>query len=246
METCCVKQVMHQIKVCFVTLVTLAFASPPSFALDLTGFNVKYKAYRYGKELGHASLMLEDLGRDKYRLTYDSKVSLFFLSDKRKEVSLFSFIDNKITPYKYNYTRTGTGPDKKLEAKFDSSNSVININNEKSLAWSGELDNQLYRLDLQLKIAEGEKQFEYQLLNYRGDIRHYKLLVLGKEQLTLPYGMLEGIKVKIMRENKKRETYAWFSPELNYQLVRLQQFKEGEEQGDIQLSEYASAPSAQQ
>ncbi|MFT4994605.1 MAG: hypothetical protein ACI965_001640, partial [Paraglaciecola sp.] len=33
-------------------------------------------------------------------------------------------------------------------------------------------------------------------------------------------------------------TSAWFSPELNYQLVRLQQFKDGEEQGEIQLKEY--------
>ena len=38
-----------------------------------------------------------------------------------------------------------------------------------------------------------------------------------------------AVKVKIIRENAKRETYAWFAPSLNYQLVRLQQFKEGEE-----------------
>lgn len=205
----------------------------------LESFEAKYKAYRFGRELGYANLLLEDLGREKYRLAYDSKVSLFFLSDKRKETSLFSFKDNQILPYKYSFKRSGTGSNKSLEARFDEQNKQITLNKDNIIPWQGELDNQLYRLDLQLKLAQGESEFEYSLLNYRGELRNYKMQVMGKEQLDLPYGMLEGIKVKIMRENKKRETFAWFSPELNYQLVRLQQFKEGDEQGDIQLSEYS-------
>ena len=209
-------------------------------AAELESFEAKYKAFRFGKELGHAAMQLEDLGRDKYKLTYNSKVSLFFLSDKRQEVSLFSVQDNKIVPYKYTFKRTGTGSNKSLEARFDEQTNLINLKDGEPMPWLGELDNQLYRLDLQLKLSQGISEFEYTLLNYRGQKRHYKLQVLGKEQLKLPYGMLEGIKVKIIRENKKRETYAWFSPELNYQLVRLQQFKEGDEQGDIQLSEFSA------
>ena len=63
---------------------------------------------------------------------------------------------------------------------------------------------------------------------------------MGTEQLTLPYGMLEGIKVEIVRQNSTRETFAWFSPQLNYQLVRLQQFKDDKEQGDIQLKTFTA------
>ena len=214
------------------------FTTTWATAAPLESFEAKYKAFRFGNELGHASMQLQELGRDKYKLTYNSKVSLFFLSDKREEVSLFTFKDNQITPYKYSFKRTGTGSNKSLEAVFDEQNKKISLDKAEPLTWEGELDNQLYRLDLQLKLARGESEFEYTLLNYRGQKRHYKLQVMGKEQLELPFGMLEGIKVKIMRENKKRETFAWFSPELNYQLVRLQQFKEGDEQGDIQLSEY--------
>ncbi len=222
------------------TLFTIVTSSH-SFADGLETFDATYKAFRYGKELGQATLKLDDLGRNKYRLTYDSKVSLFFLSDKRQEVSLFSLVGNNILPYKYTYNRSGTGPDKELLAEFSPNGTTITLNKEESMAWDGELDNQLYRLDLQMRLAKGEEDLEYKLINYRGEKRKYKLLVMGKEQLDLPFGMLEGIKVKIMRESKKRETFAWFSPELNYQLVRLQQFKEGEEQGDIQLSEFSSA-----
>lgn len=209
-------------------------------AAPLSEFNAEYKAFQYGKELGTASLMLESLGRDRYRLSYQSKVSLFFLSDKRKEVSLFSFNNNQIKPFKYTYERTGFGSDSSLVAEFDRKKNRVLINKEESVEWQSEFDNQLYRLDIQLQLSQGKKQFAYDLINSRGQKRHYDMLVLGREQLELPYGMLEGVKVKIVRENAKRETYAWFAPSLNYQLVRLQQFKEGEEQGDIQLSSFQS------
>ena len=219
--------------VCLLTVISFF-----SQGLDLTAFEAKYKAFHFGREVGEATMQLEDLGRDKYKLAYNSKASLFFLSDKRQELSLFSLRENRIVPHKYTYKRTGTGKKKSLQATFDTEKNQINFEKIDSMSWNGELDNQLYRLDLQMKLAKGESEFEYTLLNYRGQKRQYRLKVMGREQLDLPYGKLEGIKVKIMRESKKRETFAWFSPQLNYQLVRLQQFKEGDEQGDIQLSEY--------
>ena len=205
---------------------------------QLSGFDASYTAYRYGKDLGHAELSLSSLGRDKYRLNYDSKVSLFFLSDKRHETSLFSFDGQKIVPYKYQYSRTGTGSDKQTEVLFDTKNQQIHINQDSPIAWQEELDNQLYRLDLQWRLANGEVEFSYDVVNNRGQLKQYQLKVVGKEQLKLPYGMLEGIKVNIIRKNSTRQTYAWFSPQLNYQLVKLKQFKDGDEQGEIQLKTF--------
>ncbi|GAB2705236.1 DUF3108 domain-containing protein [Aliiglaciecola sp. 3_MG-2023] len=213
-------------------------------AAELIEFDAQYKAFRYGKELGTAELKLESLGRERFRLSYQSKVSMFFLSDKRSEVSLFSFTDDKIVPFKYNYERTGFGSDKSLVAQFDRQKNSIKINNDSSLHWHNEFDNQLYRLDIQLQLAEGKKDLQYNLLNYRGELRQYNLVVMSTEQLSLPYGLLEGVKVKIVRPNSSRETYAWFAPSLNYQLVRLKQLKDGEEQGDIQLSAFSSGPEA--
>ena len=204
----------------------------------LEGFDAKYKAYKYGRSLGHANMSLESKGHDEYLLTYNSKVSLFFMSDKRSETSEFQFRDNKIQPRQYKYRRSGTGKNKSLEAVFDDEQKLIRLGKEDSMPWMGELDNQLYRLDVQIRLAQGQKEIEYDLINYRGEKRHYIIEVVGKEQLSLPYGMLEGVKVRIARENSRRETFAWFSPELNYQLVRLQQFKDGDEQGDIRLSEF--------
>jgi len=227
----------------FLVLLTLCLTSHFSVhaSEELKEFEAEYKAFQFGKELGQASIKLESLGRKKYRMSYQSKVSIFFLSDKRKEVSLFTYNNGTIIPFKYRYERTGFGSDKEFVAEFNKKNKKILLNgDENSLPWEGQFDNQLYRLDIQSQLANNKKEFEYNIVNTRGELRNYRIIVLGTEQISLPYGNIDGVKVKIARTSSKRETYAWFAPSLGYQLVRLQQFKEGEEQGDIQLSTYTS------
>jgi hypothetical protein len=207
---------------------------------QLVGFEAGYDVYRFGRNLGKAKLSLKADDNNLYTLNYYSKVSAFFLSDIRSEVSYFSFDNKQLHPQTYTYNRSGTGSDKSTKIHFDAENSKIKINQAQPIKWSGQLDNQLYRLDVQLKLASGAREFVYDIVNNRGEFRHYKLKVVGKEQLDLPFGMIEGIKVKIMRKNSSRETIAWFSPQLNYQLVKLKQFKDGDEQGEIRLKYFTS------
>lgn len=208
-----------------------------------TNFAAEFKAYRFGKELGHANLALTKLENELYRLDYSSSVSLFFLSDKRKETSYFNLENTQIIPLSYVFKRTGTGSDKHTRIIFDHEKNKILVNDRPSFPLEDQLDNQLYRLDLQAKLAQGETKFDYRVINDRGEYREYQMQVLGVESLTLPFGEVDTIKVGIVRENSSRNTIAWFSPALNYQLVRLQQFKDGEEQGDIKLSQYSTTES---
>jgi hypothetical protein len=207
---------------------------------QLVGFEAEYIVYRFGRSLGKAKLSLKADKDNLYRLDYYSKVSAFFLSDKRSETSFFSFNDTQLQPYKYSYSRSGTGSNKSTKIQFDAEKSTVTINKSQPIPWLGQLDNQLYRLDVQLKLASGKREFIYDIVNNRGELRHYELKVVGKEQLNLPFGMIEGIKVKILRNNSSRETIAWFSPQLNYQLVKLKQFKDGDEQGEIRLKYFSS------
>ena len=207
---------------------------------QLIGFEAGYVVYRFGRNLGKAKLSLKADDNNLYTLDYYSKVSAFFLSDIRSETSFFSFHNKQLHPQTYAYNRSGTGSDKSTKINFDAENSKVTVNQDQPIEWLGQLDNQLYRLDVQLKLASGAREFVYDIVNNRGEFRHYELKVVGKEQLDLPFGMIEGIKVKIMRKNSSRETIAWFSPQLNYQLVKLKQFKDGDEQGEIRLKYFNS------
>lgn len=225
-----------------IAILGLLLASGPSIAGSnyvLTPFEANYTAFKWNDDVGSVTIKLTPLAKDQYSLTYASKVSKFFLSDERYEHSIFFYENGSFTPFQYFYKREGTGPDKSLEVRFTSQpDKLIKISDNESLPWQGETDNQLYRLDLAKQLASGAKDISYDFINYRGEKKTYGIEVLENTTLTLPYGKLDTIKVKLIRHNSSRETFAWFAPALNYSLVRLQQFKDGEEQGDIRLSSY--------
>ena len=214
---------------------------PTSETIDaqLKPFNANYVAYRSGNDVGSANLQLLSIENNQYELIYNSKVSRFFLSDKRFEKTSFYKQGDTLVPLHYDYKRTGTGPDKTLSVTFDQQSKKIQINNDNVMDWNGELDNQLFRVDLPAKLAKGITDTDYEFINYRGQKRQYKFEVLGSDNLSLPYGQLNAIKVKIVRESSSRVTFAWFAPSLSFNLVRLQQFKDDKEQADIQLNSFA-------
>jgi hypothetical protein len=206
---------------------------------DLVPFEATYTAFKWGDDVGNATMKLEPLADKQFSLTYSSRVSKFFLSDERFEHSIFMVDDDSLVPSQYHYTRTGTGPDSEITISFEKSPSpTVVVEGKDNLVWEDELDNQLYRIDLGRQLAIDKRDLGYDFINYRGQKRHYGIRILGNETLALPFGKLETIKVKLVRDSKSRQTYAWYSPELDYQLVRLQQFKDGDEQGDIKLKAY--------
>nr|WP_297349291.1 DUF3108 domain-containing protein [uncultured Glaciecola sp.] len=225
-----------------ISVILFALACKVSLAEDASElpspFVAQYDAFRHDRNIGTAELSLKPISAELYELKYSSKVSRFFLSDKRYETTVFSFIDGKITPITYDFKRKGTGPNKSLNAKFDAKSQTIILSEHENLTWEGEFDNQLFRIDISRQLALNRTQFEYKFLNYRGQKRDYKIEVVKKEILTLPYGNIEAVKVRVNRDSSKRQTYAWFAPSLDYVLVRLQQFKDDEEQGDIRLNTY--------
>lgn len=205
---------------------------------SLRAFEAKYAVYRSDNDIGEAKLKLSRIKSDQYQLAYQSKVSRFFLSDNRYENTTFITQNNSLVPQTYAYKRTGTGPNKALNVVFDAPEKRIIIDKKDDLDWTGEFDNQLFRVDLPYKLSQGITSTSYDFINYRGQKRHYQLELVDSENLSLPYGQIMALKVAIKRESSSRATYAWFAPSLNYNLVRLQQFKDEKEQGDMQLTQF--------
>lgn len=220
-------------------IVSIIFVTFSSFVLAvITPFTSTYVAYYDGNNVGKATLALSHIKDTQYQLLYSSTISKFFLSDRRYETSIFDVTDDKLIPITYHYKREGTGSNKHLTVAFDQVSDKILINEKPTFDWNDEMDNQLFRIDMSLRLKGGETEFSYHFINNRGEKKHYQLEVLGTDNLSLPYGRLSAIKIKIARDTNKRVTYAWFAPDLDYTLVRLQQFKEGKEQGDIKLQAF--------
>jgi len=206
---------------------------------QLTPYSAKYLAFRNGSKIGFAEMDLAAIANNQYRLRFYSDASLFLIYDKREEISVFSVENQQLMPLTYEFDKRGTFKNEQLKLSFQRDKNQIVVNDSETMAWQHELDHQLYRLAAQHRLQAGEEAFEFDLINYRGQAKHYGFKVEGREELTLPFGKLKTIKLKTIRQSKKRVTYSWFAPELNYLLVRMRQFKEGKEQGDIQLSEFS-------
>ncbi|WP_109339472.1 DUF3108 domain-containing protein [Saliniradius amylolyticus] len=220
----------------------------PSFQLQ--PYHAQYVASRSGMELGEANQRLTALGRHQYELFYRSHAQLLFLSDTRTERSLFRYRpeSGRIIPYKYYYEREGTGDDEKLSLEFFPEKQRVESSKGNTISWQPEdlLDNQLYQLKVRQGLAEGKTDFRFDSIDEDGQTESQHFRVVTREDLQLPYGKLPTIKLEKVRESSRRQTFIWFAPQLNYTMVRLRQFKDGDEQADIRLTQYETGASSVQ
>lgn len=70
----------------------------------------------------------------------------------------------------------------------------------------------------------------------RGSETNYTFERVGTETVKTPIGRFEAIKLRRVRENSTRNTLIWIAPSLNYSVVKMTQFKDGQEQADLQLN----------
>ena len=205
-------------------------------------YQADYVITRDDSDYGKGYRILEVSPEDEWQLRTKSDISWFILSDTREARSVFIVDDenNRLEPREFIYMRTGTGSDKSFHGEFKADSKkvrnvdtgrMLNVNWENALFDEANVTEQL-RIDL----AKGAESFEYRVVNEKGEEDEYRFKVLAKEQqLSLPYGEVEAIKVERIRDNNRRQTFFWFAPELNYVMVKMQQFKEGEEQATMSL-----------
>jgi len=208
----------------------------------LKPFTAKYSILHKSKKVGEGTRKLTYLDDDTIEYSYKSDISWLIFSDTRSEISTLKYHDDVLTPLKYEYIREGTGRDKHYLWTFDAANnSASNIKKKKTVNvdFSQPLQDTLsYHLQHRLKMIEhpNQKQFVYPVIKTSGKVKNYVYQYDGEEELMLPYGLIKTIRLKRELIEKKRITYAWFAPELDYLLVKLYQVKGGTEQFEAQLT----------
>ena len=72
---------------------------------------------------------------------------------------------------------------------------------------------------MRLGLIEGKTHFEYNLQD-TDDVNRYYFQVKGKERINTNFGNVDTIRVEQVRKSD-RKLVMWFSPEVDYQLVRV-------------------------
>ncbi|WP_286235508.1 DUF3108 domain-containing protein [Thalassotalea sediminis] len=210
--------------------------------IAITPFTAEYSILHKSSPVGKGTRSLEIIDDGLYEYSYQTNIEWLIFSDERQERSLLAIDKYDVIPKAYYYERTGTGSDKSYQWRYNiDENRATNVKENVTLNidFPENIQDKLsYHLQNRLKLIENPEQkvFVYPVISTSGSIKNYVYQYDGKEELMLPYGNVMTIRLKREVIEKKRVTYAWFAPELNYVLVKLYQAKAGAEQFEAQLT----------
>lgn len=208
---------------------------------ELKPYRAAYKLYSSGSERGSGERWLIQVDDEHWKAHSSSAASYLFLSDNRLEESIFYYSDSQILPLQYRYERTGTGSDHISLITFDHQANQLQEHGDKDefkASWKeGLKDGVTYQVAIRKLLSKGETDFTFPIIS-KSRNKEYRFKVTGKEQLTLPYGDVDTIRLERVRSSKKRETFIWVIPEFDYVIARIKQLYKGSEQFDLQLHQF--------
>ncbi|ABV36611.1 conserved hypothetical protein [Shewanella sediminis HAW-EB3] len=214
----------------------------------LTPHTAEYQVNYGSIELGKARYQLPNAEGNLYHYRFDSDVSLLVLSDRRNVVSDFTLKNQQLTPMRYIHNRKGTGPSYQEQAAFAKGQEVVHSrykDERAKLPYTDILyDPLMVQLQFRLDLAQGKKELHYVMVK-SGELDEYDFKVVGKERMNIESGSYETIKIEVIRDNTKRQTFFWMAPKLGYLPIRLTHFEKGSKQLDIKLLSYQFAQEQQ-
>jgi Protein of unknown function (DUF3108) len=188
----------------------------------LGSFENEYTASLYGLSIDVTSRLIQK-GDENYEFLFN--VDSFVGSITEVSNLKWNLLEQRVIPNHYHYKRKALGKGKEEEIKFDWINNTANSITRKKILTLDKAariqDSLSYQLQLRQDLIDGKDKFEYTIANGK-KFKKYRFDIVGSELLTTPLGDVKAVKVKRSDSNDGTATYAWFAPEFQYLLVRLQ------------------------
>jgi len=208
----------------------------PDVPNALTPYQASYTLFRKGAELGKGQQKLEKT-EDGYHISHSSNMKWMFLSDIRKENSKFTVENNIVTAQHYHYERTGTGRDREETIVFSKDNikAVYKNNEDNFKVIQPTFDPILYQVIMRDDLIKESTTLSYPMIR-RCKETEYTFKRISTETVKTPMGRFEAIKLQRIRKKSNRNTLIWVAPSLNYSIVKMTHFEDGQEQADLQIN----------
>ncbi len=219
----------------YLLAITLLLAGlPAAEAQELPMAHHARYAVHYGIiKLGEMERRLTPLGKGRYRLeteVHTTGLAAAFRDDRFEESSVWRMVDGKPRPERYDYHFSRDDREVVEQVRFDweamrftslrdGEESVLELP-------TGAQDKLSYQMALLADLRAGASEFFYKVAD-RGDVRHMRFRMLGKERVRTPWGWVMAIKLERVTANRERETTIWTAPSLDYMVVKLVQVENG-------------------
>ena len=210
-------------------LLTAMLLSSVLHAAPLPDFEASYQLQRGNLRIGTLVIELKTATDGSYQYksrSWPVRWASWLFKDKLFETSNGHFIDGQVRPDRYHYLRSGGSRKREAILSFDWDNMTVE-NNVQDSPWKmdipqGTLDKLVAQLGMMFALGKDKSEVTFNIAD-GGKLKEYRFKVLGHETLELPAGTFKTVKITKLRKNKKRETYIWCAPELNYLPVRIWQ-----------------------
>ena len=229
-------------------LMTAILLSSALHAAPLPDFNASYQLKRGNLHIGSMVVKLKTGTDGSYQYesrSWPARWASWLFKDKLFETSHGHIIKGQVRPDRYLYQRSGGSRKREAILSFDWDNMSVE-NNVQDSPWKmdipeGTLDKLVAQLGMMLALGKGKSEVTFNIAD-GGKLKEYRFKVLGHETLELPAGTFKTVKITKLRKNKKRETYYWCAPELNYLPVRIWQREKDEAVYQSDLESFTLTP----
>jgi len=223
--------------------------APLLHAAPLPDFEASYELSRGSLRIGTSTVTLSSDADGGY--LYESRsiptrLVAWFLKDQLHETSRGTLSATVVRPDEYHYQRSGGRKERRDNLSFDWQHMTVE-NRVEGSHWKmdippGTLDKLVSQVAMMLALQQGKTDVTFNIAD-RGKLKEYRFRQVGHETLELPAGTFETVKITKLRDNKRRETYVWCAPALNFLPVRIWQ---REKDGSEYQSDLASFSASQQ
>lgn len=230
-----------------VCLLLATLPAPALQAATLPEFEAAYELKRGSLHIGTSTIALSRESGERYR--YESRSTptrlvSWFIKDKLHEISQGTISESSVRPDEYHYRRSGGRKQRTADLSFDWDSMMVDSlddGSQRTMAIpTGALDKLASQLAMMLALRQGETDVIFTIAD-DGKLKEYRFQVVGTETLELPAGTFETVKITKLRKNKKRETYIWCAPALNYLPVRIWQREKDDSEYQSDLASFSES-----
>jgi hypothetical protein len=204
----------------------------------LNPFTADYSLAKKGMTLGKIRLSLKKEGNDwRYETHAEaSGLAAMFSNDTITESTLFKIDRDGLRPLHYRYLRSGEKHGKDLQTGFDWGKATATVTDRGQSTTvelkDGTLNEHAVTVALILALKSGFSEKTYTVLD-ETRLEPQTYTCAGEETVKVPAGEFNA--VKVVRTHGSRKTIGWYAPMQNYLPVKIQSFKNGKLQSEMEL-----------
>ena len=226
------------------TSILLLCLLPQVANAELKTYTAKFNLFQDGDRVGRSTKELTLVSDNTYRLKTSSNAKIFFVKLRYKEDAIFTWENNKAKPQSYLQTSdTSFSSERKTVQTFNWP-TMTETGTYKDSSWDIELTEDSHSrltdiVQFQDMLSKSETPIQSMafLVHDRGRSKNESFQFEAEETIKTPAGEYKTWRYRKTHNNPKRQSLYWFATELDFFPVRVQQFKDGEEQANMMLSE---------